>query len=49
MNAAGLRRVLSTRFLAQAHCLATQTGWTLEAIFNALTSGWSEDEKAKVK
>lgn len=49
MNAAGLRRVLSTRFLAQAHCLATQKGWTIEAIFNALTSGWSEDEKAKVK
>lgn len=49
IEAAGMRRVLSTRFMAQAHRMMTQKGWTKQNVYEALTTGWSPDEKAKVK
>ena len=45
---AGMRRVLSTRFIGQAYSMMVQKGWTVQAIYEALTSGWTPDEKAKV-
>lgn len=49
IEAAGMRRVLSTRFMAQAHRMMEQKGWTKQHVYDALTTGWSPDEKAKVK
>lgn len=45
---AGLRRIVSTRFLAKAHKMTTTGGWTLKEVKEALFSGWSKDEIAKV-
>jgi cobaltochelatase CobS len=48
VEAAGLRRVVSTRFLEDAHLMVSQGGWTREEAVGVLFSGWSEDEKSKV-
>lgn len=47
IEAAGLRRVLSTRFLKQAAKMHKGAGWSLEKIVNVFFNGWSEDEKSK--
>lgn len=44
---AGLRRIVSTRFLAKAHKMTTMGGWKLADVLESLFSGWSKDEKAK--
>lgn len=48
IEAAGMRRVLSTRFMDQAHRMQTQKNWTIDQIHTALTAGWTKDEIAKV-
>lgn len=44
---AGIRRIVSTRFIKDAYIMRKQAGWSVDKIVNVLTSGWSTDEKAK--
>lgn len=46
---AGLRRVMSTRFLADAHLMHENRGWDLTKVKECYFSGWSRDERAKVE
>ena len=48
MEASGLRRVVSTRYLEDAHLMVSQGGWTREQAVATLFSGWSDEEKSKV-
>jgi len=45
---ASLRRILSTRFLADAYVMHKSAGWTIETILNTYFQGWSPEERAKV-
>jgi cobaltochelatase CobS len=45
---AGLRRVMSTRFLKDAYIMH-QHGWNLTQLTDTYFNGWSADEKAKVR
>jgi MoxR-like ATPase len=49
VEAAGLRRIVSTRFLIQAYKMRHAKGveWSLEKIVGVFFNGWSEDEKNK--
>lgn len=44
---AGIRRVVSTRFLQDAFIMMTSCKWSVETIVETLTEGWTDDEKAK--
>lgn len=50
IEAAGIRRILSTRFLIQAYKMANapDVEWSLEKIVKVFFNGWSLDEKNKV-
>lgn len=43
-----MRRIMSTRFIADAYKMKVGADWKLEDINQAFFSGWSEDEKRKV-
>ena len=45
---AGLRRIMSTRFMQDAYTMAAGAGWTKEQILETYFEGWSADERAKV-
>lgn len=45
---AGLRRVVSSRFIQDAYIMTSKAGWTLERCVQALTSGWSDEEVNRV-
>lgn len=45
---AGLRRIVSTRFLEDAYVMHTAGGWDRKKIVRALTSGWNVEELKKV-
>lgn len=45
---AGLRRVLSTRFLEDAHVMHEHAGWDLKQILEVFYEGWTADDRAKV-
>lgn len=47
IETAGLRRVMSTRFLKDAYVMA-QHGWSLTQLRDTYFNGWTADEKAKV-
>jgi cobaltochelatase CobS len=47
-RAAKLRRVVSTRFLADAYKVKQTAGWSDDRILAKLTAGWSPDEKRAV-
>jgi energy-coupling factor transporter ATP-binding protein EcfA2 len=46
--AAGLRRVVSTRFLKDAYDMKVGRGWDDGRILAKLMAGWSQDERSKV-
>lgn len=46
---AGLRRVLSSRFMEDAYQMHTQCDWDLRKILEVFYEGWSSDDKAKVQ
>lgn len=45
---AGLRRVMSTRFMADAHTMVSQAGWTIDDVMQQFVSGWTKEEVSKV-
>lgn len=45
---AGLRRLVSTRFLKDAYIMKREADWTKEDIMEVLFSGWTMEEKAKI-
>lgn len=49
IDAAGLRRVLSTRYLEDAYIMHRHAGWGAKEIIDTFQAGWSADERAKVK
>lgn len=48
IEAAGLRRIMSTRFMKSAYKMK-QMGWSEDKILEVFFSGWPETEKAKVQ
>jgi hypothetical protein len=48
IEAAGLRRTLSTRFLEDAQIMVKEQGWTIEAVVETFLQGWTSDERTKV-
>ena len=48
ITAAGLRRVLSTRFLEDAFVMTQSCGWEVDEVVKQFLSGWGSDEKAKI-
>ena len=49
IRAARLERIVSTRFLCEAHEMVSRWSWTLEQIDAQLFAGWRADEVAKIK
>jgi hypothetical protein len=49
MRANRLERVLSTRFIKDAHDMVSLWGWNYEMVDSKLFAGWRRDEVAKVK
>jgi hypothetical protein len=50
VEAAGLRRLVSSRFLDDAYAMAHgEARWTREQILNKLTAGWTPEERAKAR
>ena len=47
IEAAGLRRVMSTRFIKDAYLMSSH-GWDYSKIANVYFAGWSSDERVKV-
>lgn len=47
IEASGIRRVMSTRFMQDAQIMTTY-GWGLEEVKQTYFSGWTEEEKRKV-
>ena len=47
IDSAGLRRVMSTRFIKDAYLMSSH-GWDYSKIANAYFAGWSSDERVKV-
>ncbi len=45
---AGLRRVVSTRFLRDAHVMVSQGGWSYKDVIETLTGSWPDDERQKL-
>ncbi|HPU07968.1 MAG TPA: AAA family ATPase [Thermogutta sp.] len=41
---AKLRRIVSTRFIKDAHMARVKLGWSLKTVINQLVLGWSDDE-----
>ncbi len=48
INAAGLRRVMSTRFIQDAYIMRTNADWSVDDVVRTFVEGWSAEEKAKV-
>lgn len=44
-----LRRIMSTRFIADAYVMQQTANWTIETIVQVFTDGWTEDEKVKIR
>jgi cobaltochelatase CobS len=49
IEAAGLRRIMSTRFMEDAWVMMSNAKWTKEVILEVFFEGWSPEEKAKVR
>jgi cobaltochelatase CobS len=49
IQANGLRRIMSTRFIADAYVMHSVAGWTVSEIVDTFFEGWSADEAAKVR
>jgi MoxR-like ATPase len=45
----GLRRVVSTRFMEDAHVMTSAGGWNADDVIAALYEGWTAEEKAKIQ
>jgi MoxR-like ATPase len=48
INANGLRRIMSTRFMAEAYVMLKGAKWSVDQITKAYFAGWTEDEREKV-
>ncbi len=44
----GLRRIMSTRFMADAYIMMSSCKWTVSQILESFFQGWSTEEKRKV-
>jgi len=49
IETAGLRRILSTRFIADAYKMKSMANWKVGDILATFFTGWTEDEKRKVQ
>lgn len=49
IEAAGLRRVMSTRFILDAYVMRSQANWSMQTIQQTYFNGWSSEEVQKVK
>lgn len=48
IEAAGLRRCMSTRFMEDAYTMSRVCDWSLDMILNSFFEGWTADERHKV-
>lgn len=46
---AKIRRVVSSRFMRDAHIMVTNRDWTHTRVIQALTSGWTNEEKKRIE
>lgn len=49
IEVAGLRRIMSTRFMLDAYAMFKGCNWTIGKITAVFTEGWTADEKAKLQ
>jgi cobaltochelatase CobS len=45
---AGLRRIMSSRFMEDAQVMKANANWTIKQIVETFTEGWTTEEKAKL-
>lgn len=48
IEAGGMRRIMSSRFLEDAYVMCNVGRWTLKDVLQAFFEGWTSEEKAKV-
>jgi len=48
INATGLRRIMSSRFMEDGYIMMKHGGWSAKQVIETFFSGWTPEEKAKV-